>query len=203
MRKTISAGDSAELIKSIIRQYLIRQKYSVSGYDTDSLTERLYEDMAGYSFLRKWIYREGVEEININAYNDIEVILSGGRSMKIPEKFASPTQAIDAPYADLLPADHEAFRTYRIQGGELVTAVLLVMLTAAFAGIACYNFICVGRDIPTGQTSKMMILSGRREGTRKENLGDVYIARVAELFSSFIHPDPLKRAHLETSPESK
>ena len=93
--KNISAGDSAELIKSIIRQYLIRQKYSVSGYDTDSLTERLYEDMAGYSFLRKWIYRDGVEEININAYNDIEVILSGGRSMKIPDKFASPTQAID------------------------------------------------------------------------------------------------------------
>ena len=85
----------AAIEKNIIRQYLIRQKYSVSGYDTDSLTERLYEDMAGYSFLRKWIYRDGVEEININAYNDIEVILSGGRSMKIPEKFASPTQAID------------------------------------------------------------------------------------------------------------
>lgn len=50
------------------------------------------------------------------------------------------------------------------------------MLTAALAGIACYNCICVDRDIPTGQTSKMMILSGRREGTRKENLGDVYIA---------------------------
>ena len=62
--------------------------------------------MAGYSFLRKWIYREGVEEININAYNDIEVILAGGRSMKIPEKFASPTQAIDAPYAD------RSFRRY-------------------------------------------------------------------------------------------
>ena len=80
-----------------------------------------------------------------------------------------------------------------------MTAVLLVMLTAALAGIACYNCICVGRDIPTGQTSKMMILSGRREGIRKENLGDVYIARVAELFSSFIHPDLLKRAHLENA----
>ena len=93
--KTVSAENGEELLKNIVRQYLIRQKYSVSGYDTDSLTERLYEDMAGYSFLRKWIYRDGVEEININAYNDIEVILSGGRSMKIPEKFASPTQAID------------------------------------------------------------------------------------------------------------
>lgn len=57
-----------------------------------------------------------------------------------------------------------------------MTAAFFVMLTAALAGIACYNCICVDRDIPTGQTSKMMILSGRREGTRKENLGDVYIA---------------------------
>ena len=80
-----------------------------------------------------------------------------------------------------------------------MTVVLLVMLTAALAGIACYNFICVGRDIPTGQTSKMMILSGRREGTRKENLGDVYIAKAADLFSRFIHPDPLKRVHLENA----
>ena len=38
---------------------------------------------------------EGVEEVNINAYNDIEVIMSGGRSMKIPDKFATPGQAID------------------------------------------------------------------------------------------------------------
>ena len=51
--------------------------------------------MAGFSFLKKWIYRKGVEEVNINAYNDIEVITSGGRSMKIPEKFQSPQHAID------------------------------------------------------------------------------------------------------------
>lgn len=36
-----------------------------------------------------------MEEVNINAYNDIEVITSGGRSMKIPEKFQSPQHAID------------------------------------------------------------------------------------------------------------
>ena len=80
-----------------------------------------------------------------------------------------------------------------------MTAALLVMLAAALTGIACYNFICAGKDIPTGQTSKMMILAGRREGTRKENLGDIYIEKVADLFSRFIHPDPLKRAHLENA----
>ncbi len=95
--KDVSAGgsDAPELIRNLLKQYLIRQKYTVVGYDIDTLSERLYEDMAGYSFLRKWIYQDGVEEVNVNAYNDIEVILSGGKSMKIPEKFATPTQAID------------------------------------------------------------------------------------------------------------
>ena len=52
--------------------------------------------MAGYSFLKKWIYlTPGVEEVNINAYNDIEVIMNSGRSVKIPEKFSSPQHAID------------------------------------------------------------------------------------------------------------
>ena len=51
--------------------------------------------MAGYSFLKKWIYRPGVEEVNINAYDDIEVIMNSGRSIKIPDKFSSPQHAID------------------------------------------------------------------------------------------------------------
>lgn len=88
-------SDAPALMKNIIKQYLIKQRYSVDGFTTEQLVDRLYEDMAGYSFLRKWIYMDGVEEVNINAYNDIEVIMSGGKSMKIPEKFASPTQAID------------------------------------------------------------------------------------------------------------
>lgn len=33
--------------------------------------------------MKKWIYKPGVEEVNINAYNDIEVIESSGRSIKI------------------------------------------------------------------------------------------------------------------------
>ncbi len=95
--KEVSAGgtEAPVLIKNLLKQYIIKNKYSVTGYSIDQLTERLYEDMAGYSFLRKWIYMDGVEEVNINSYDDIEVIMSGGRSMKIPEKFASPTQAID------------------------------------------------------------------------------------------------------------
>ena len=84
------------------------------------------------------------------------------------------------------------------------------MLIAALVGVACYNFICAGADVPTGQTSKMMMLAGRRSGTRKENLSDVYIAKVADVFAKYINMDALKRsqlqnaldiAHVEMSPE--
>ena len=36
-----------------------------------------------------------LREVNINAYNDIEVIESSGRSIKISDKFSSPQHAID------------------------------------------------------------------------------------------------------------
>ena len=84
------------------------------------------------------------------------------------------------------------------------------MLIAALVGVACYNFICAGVDVPTGQTSKMMMLAGRRSGTRKENLSDVYIAKVADAFAKYINMDALKRsqlqnaldiAHVEMTPE--
>ena len=90
-------GDKGgELLQELMTQYLVKRRYTVEGLSTEELVERLYEDMAGYSFLKKWIYLPpGVEEVNINAYNDIEVIMNSGRSVKIPEKFSSPQHAID------------------------------------------------------------------------------------------------------------
>lgn len=95
-----SAGESdseraSALLKELMVQYLVKRKYTLDGMSTEDLCAKLYEDMAGYSFLKKWIYRPGVEEVNINAYNDIEVIMSSGRSVKIPDRFSSPQHAID------------------------------------------------------------------------------------------------------------
>lgn len=55
-----------ELLIEIIGNYLIKRKYVLEGYTTESLCERLYEDMAGISFLKQWIYNPNVEEVNIN-----------------------------------------------------------------------------------------------------------------------------------------
>lgn len=90
-----NAGRAAAVLKELMAQYLVKKKYALKGLTTAELCGRLYEDMAGYSFLKNWIYKPGVEEVNINAYNDIEVIMNSGRSMKIPDKFSSPQHAID------------------------------------------------------------------------------------------------------------
>lgn len=86
---------AAALLRQQIERRLVEQQYALPGMTRQQLCEKLYEDMAGISFLGRWIYDPNVEEVNINRYDDIEVIYSGERSRKIDEKFASPQQALD------------------------------------------------------------------------------------------------------------
>ena len=55
-----------------MEHYIVKRKYALDGLSTKELCSKLYEDMAGYSFLKKWIYKPGVEEVNINAYNELK-----------------------------------------------------------------------------------------------------------------------------------
>lgn len=87
--------EARKLLKEFIFQYVSSRSYHVDELSTEDLCDTLYEDMAGISFLKKWIYKPGVEEVNINSFDDIEVIMSGGRSIKIPDQFQSPQHAID------------------------------------------------------------------------------------------------------------
>ena len=66
-----NAERATTLLKELMVQYIVKRKYAIEGLTTEELCEKLYEDMAGYSFLKKWIYKPGIEEVNINAYNDI------------------------------------------------------------------------------------------------------------------------------------
>ncbi len=87
--------ENTKLLKSVITDYLINNNLTCEGYELEQLTNKLFADMAGYSFLADYIYAEGVEEVNINAYNDIEVIYSSGKSVKIPETFNNAQHAKD------------------------------------------------------------------------------------------------------------
>jgi pilus assembly protein CpaF len=84
-------------LKEKIERYLTdsRIKCSLTA-DMAELTNYLYHDMAGYSFITRddLFNRPGFEEININAWNDVEVI-TAGRRMKTDYSFLSPQHAID------------------------------------------------------------------------------------------------------------
>lgn len=84
-----------EQIKFQIKKYLADKRLSADGMSEDELVDRLYTEMAEYSFLTKYIFSKGIEEININAWNDIEVYYSGGRKEKLDEHFDSPQHAVN------------------------------------------------------------------------------------------------------------
>ena len=59
------------------------------------LVDTLYTEMAEFSFLTKYIFGTGIEEVDVNSWNDIEVQYSNGRNEKLEEHFDSPEHAIN------------------------------------------------------------------------------------------------------------
>lgn len=98
-RDLLAENDADEIKKQLvktIKQILIKEKIFVDGCQIDELTNRIYDDMAGGSFLTKYIYNTpNVEEVNINRWDDVTVTYSGKKPEKIKEQFSSPQQAID------------------------------------------------------------------------------------------------------------
>lgn len=90
----IDKSKVAEL-KSYIAQYLYENGYTVDGYDSKTLIERLYSEMAEYSILSKYLTDPDVEEVNINGWDDIAITHLNGDVEKAEEVFFSPQHAID------------------------------------------------------------------------------------------------------------
>ena len=94
----VSANHKADTV-SLLKRY-IQDYVAVQGFSTDECTsvsllvDRLYKDMAEYSFLTDILKLPGLEEVNINSWNDIEIIIKGGYR-KLEERFASPSHAVD------------------------------------------------------------------------------------------------------------
>ena len=83
-------------LNGIIQKYLYDNKYTVEGMTEEELIERLYNDMAELSILTKYLKNsDNLEEININAWDDIVLTYVDGHKEKIAEKFESPEHAED------------------------------------------------------------------------------------------------------------
>ena len=78
-----------EQLMLFISKYLRDFSITVEGLDFDELVERLYQEMAEYSILTRFLFSTGVEEININSWKDVKVTWSSGRTETLLEHFNS------------------------------------------------------------------------------------------------------------------
>lgn len=76
--------------------------------------------------------------------------------------------------------------------------MLLTLLACMFVGIAAYNLTCAFVDVPTGRTSKMMLLTRKQRGIKSDKLFDVYVTRIASKLERYIKIDKLKRSKLQS-----
>ena len=91
-----SPEEQKKQICAYIAKYLTDYRISVDGYGFDGLIERLYVEMAEFSFLTQYLFSNDVEEININSWKDVKITYSDGRILPASEHFNSPQHAIDA-----------------------------------------------------------------------------------------------------------
>src|SRR5665648_520081 len=87
--------DAKEQMKRYISKYVMDERIAVKGMEGQELVDALYTEMAEYGFLTKYIFGKGIEEIDINSWQDIEVQYSDGRNEKLKEHFDSPDHAIN------------------------------------------------------------------------------------------------------------
>ena len=82
-------------VKRYIGKYLLDYRLSVEGLTQEELIDKLYTEMAEFSFLTKYIFGTGIEEININSWDDVVLTYSDGRMEKLEEHFRDAQHAVD------------------------------------------------------------------------------------------------------------
>jgi len=94
----ITDGGSEEVkaqVKRYITKYVQDYRLAVASMTQAQLVDALYTEMAEFSFLTKYIFGTGIEEIDVNAWNDVEIQYSSGVTKKLEERFDSPEHAVN------------------------------------------------------------------------------------------------------------
>ena len=89
-----TSPDRRDRLLAFIMKELEDNGYFTEQYAGQELAERLYNDIDRYSILTPYLSAEDVEEININAWNDVQIKYCDGRTEKA-EHFLSPRHAED------------------------------------------------------------------------------------------------------------
>ena len=92
---TDNPEEQRQQITAYIAKYLNDYRLGVEGLSNDELIDRLYDEMAEFSFLTKYLFATNIEEININSWKDVKITYSDGRMVPAKERFESPRHAVD------------------------------------------------------------------------------------------------------------
>ena len=65
--------DAKAQMKRRIARLLQEKRMAVDGMTQDELVDALYTEMAEYGFLTKYIFADGIDEIDVNSWRDIEI----------------------------------------------------------------------------------------------------------------------------------
>lgn len=90
----LTDADSADTLRLLISKALYLDNIIPGINIDDNIVEQIYQDMAGLGILTQYIQDPAVEEININSYNNVEVVYSNGTKY-LSGGFATPTAAVD------------------------------------------------------------------------------------------------------------
>jgi pilus assembly protein CpaF len=82
-------------MKAYISKYLEDHTISVEGLVGGELVDRLYQELSEYSFLTRYLAMKEVEEININSWDDVQIIYADGSVNAATERFSSSEAALD------------------------------------------------------------------------------------------------------------
>ncbi len=133
--------ESKNLLIPYIAKYLTDNNLKLDGFTNDELTEKLYNDLQGYSVLTAPLQDVFVEGININAWNDIRVKFINGQSKKI-DGFNSPQHAIDIFRRLLQSSGQTLDEAIPMAEGSINNNIRITVLQAPIVdnniGVCCY-----------------------------------------------------------------
>ena len=147
--------DASELLRRCIMDCIINEGLSTDECESVSeLSDRLFKDMAEYSFLTDTLKQTGVEEININSWDDTEIITKDGYR-KLSQSFASSSHSVDVTRRMLAVSNMVLDDTSPIALGHLSKNIRIASLKSPIVdedvGIASSIRIVNPDKLTTGQ----------------------------------------------------
>ena len=90
--------DKHDQLKAYIEKFVLDNGYLVDGFTDEELVNRLYSEMVEYSILTPYLGAPDIDEINVNAWDDVVLTYSDGRMVKTEEHFHCQTPSASQWY---------------------------------------------------------------------------------------------------------